>query len=110
MARPKKQKQEKLDKVLPIRCTQTDYTTLRTRAEKAGLSLSSFVRDAALHSKIIVKQSAVDFSLIQELKRSGNNLNQIAMHYNATGFVAPPEFDRVISLHDEILNKILNAI
>ena len=70
MARPKKQKQEKLDKVLPIRCTQTDYTTLRTRAEKAGLSLSSFVRDAALHSKIIVKQSAVDFSRVLSHHRS----------------------------------------
>ncbi len=110
MARPKKQQHEKLDKVLPIRCTATDYKTLRARSEKAGLSLSTFVRDAALHSKIIVKQSPIDFSLLQELKRSGNNLNQIAMHYNATGYVTPPEFDKVISLHDDILTKILNAI
>lgn len=110
MARPKKQQQEKLNKVLPIRCTETDYQTLRSRAEKAGLSLSTFVRDSALNSKIIVNQSAVDFSLLQELKRSGNNLNQIAMRYNATGLISPPEFDKVISLHDDVLTKILNAL
>lgn len=67
----------------PIRLSETEKSRIKRRAEKAGMSLSNFIREVALNGKIIIKKENVDYPTINELRRIGNNLNQQTKHMNA---------------------------
>lgn len=109
MARPRKKDHEKLSKVLPIRCSETDLSDLKARAQKSGLCVSEFVRDMAVNGKIIVNETSTNFEVVQELKRSGNNLNQIAKRFNATG-IEPAELRNVLHAHEMLLTKLFKTL
>lgn len=63
-----------------IRFTQDEKDILVKRAKKAELTLSSYIRRAALNQKYISK---ADIKTAFELRKIGVNLNQIAKHLNA---------------------------
>lgn len=110
MARPKKEDSEKLTKSLPpVRCSENDYRAIDARAKQVSLSMSEFIREAALGHKIIVRQSNTNFDLVQELKRSGNNLNQLAKLYHSTN-KEPFELREALSRHERVLHKIFEAL
>nr|WP_320116230.1 ribbon-helix-helix protein, CopG family [uncultured Desulfuromonas sp.] len=44
MARPKKKDIERMDKTVQIRMTQNEFEELETLAEKAGMTVSKFLR------------------------------------------------------------------
>ena len=111
MARPRKQQSEKLDKHLPaVRCTGDEHAAIRAKAAQAGLSLSAFVRAAALAQEVSTasEQSVYDLGLVMELNRIGVNLNQIARVTNSTGFV-PSEVAQTCKKIDAILDQILET-
>lgn len=68
-----------------IRCTDAERDRIKTKIKRSGLKQQDFLLKAALDAKIIDLASAKD--LIQEIKRQGNNLNQIAHKLNANGCI-----------------------
>ena len=82
--RPKKQEHEKRTVRLPyVRLTAAERFDLEAKAERAGVDLSVWVRQqlTAAPAKRMTPQR-VDASLISELSRIGNNVNQIARSLN----------------------------
>ena len=45
-----KSEEEKKTRRVPTRMTQAEYTQIRKKAEKRGMSVSAFVVEAAVHS------------------------------------------------------------
>ena len=62
----------------------SERETLAKRAAEAGVSLSEYVRAAALGYRLDPPRAPITERALQELWAIGNNLNQIAHRANAT--------------------------
>ncbi len=84
--RPKLEQDERLAKNVKLRCTESDHATIVRNASKARLSVSDYLRQVGTRGKVQTGSSgglpAEQFAELQalgvELRRWGNNLNQIA--------------------------------
>lgn len=96
--------------------TEAEYDALQERARNAGLSTAAYLRACALGDKgprakpaPPVNRALLGLTLA-ELKRVGNNLNQIAHHLNAGGH---PENRHIADAHADLsacLQSILKAL
>lgn len=90
MARPKKEKELKHNHQIMLRLTDTEYEIVSTNAKNANLPLAEYARKQIMGKKVTVKYELVaDLpelkKLIAEFGKIGNNLNQIARHFNTGG-------------------------
>jgi len=67
------------------RLTPTERAELEKRAAAEGVTLSEYVRGVIVGHLRVTRARAADPRLIAELKRIGNNLNQIARHVHTHG-------------------------
>lgn len=83
------------DRIVKVCVTDAEAARLRARAAAAGRSVSSYMRARCLAGGEERVASALDTRelrpLYQELRRCGNNLNQIARALNSFGPGAVPE-------------------
>ena len=94
----------KRDKTLTIRLTESEKMIIEKKASKAKLNLTEYIISVSSKSKISVTEDTK--SLLLELKRIGNNINQIAMKINS-GVVSSYNFDEVISMQRKIYEQLL---
>ena len=94
----------KRDKTLTIRLTESEKMMIEKKASKSKLNLTEYIISVSSKSKISVTEDTK--SLLLELKRIGNNINQIAMKINS-GVVSSYNFDEVISLQRKIYEQLL---
>ncbi|WP_407429598.1 MobC family plasmid mobilization relaxosome protein [Treponema sp.] len=94
----------KRDKTLTIRLTESEKSMIEKKASKAKLNLTEYIISVSSKSKISVTEDTKP--LLLELKRIGNNINQIAMKINS-GVVSSYNFDEVISLQRKIYEQLL---
>ena len=73
----------KQTKSITIRMTEDEYNILKERVSKSGMKQADFLR-RSLFCKNIVSINGAD-KIIIELKRIGNNVNQIAKKLNIGG-------------------------
>lgn len=110
MARPKKAANDRLTAFIPpTRCTESDKAVIVARAKKAGLPVSTFVRMMAMNGKVLVKESKTDFALIYELRKIGNNLNQLTHLAHSTGKFSN-ELEAVYHRLNDFLDEAINSI
>lgn len=100
---------EKRTESLILRLTEVEKIRLISQAEEHGMSLSSYVRNKVFKGHVTSK---TDIQTVIELKRVGNNLNQIAKHLNTI----PDEnniksylqsIDEILFQISEISNKLI---
>ena len=77
------QNNRKQAETLTIRLTKTEKEMIRKKAKKAQLSVTDFFFSISLRTEIHVAENIKP--LLIELKRIGNNINQITMKINAGG-------------------------
>ena len=94
----------KRDKTLTIRLTESEKMIIEKKASKAKLNLTEYIISVSSKSKISVTEDTKP--LLLELKRIGNNINQIAMKINS-GVVSSYNFDEVISMQRKIYEQLL---
>ena len=94
----------KRDKTLTIRLTESEKMMIEKKASMAKLNLTEYIISVSSKSKISVTEDTKP--LLLELKRIGNNINQIAMKINS-GVVSLYNFDEVISLQRKIYEQLL---
>lgn len=86
---------EKKETQIHLRISERDAALMRERAQSAGLGLSAYVRRCALSAG--APASAADAGELRpiytELRRCGNNINQIARAFNAYGIGGAPAAD-----------------
>lgn len=90
MARPKKITELKRSHNIMLRLNDTEYAIVTENAKNAHLPIAEYVRKSLMNKKASVKYEIVaDIpelkKLIAEFGRIGNNLNQIARHFNTGG-------------------------
>jgi hypothetical protein len=85
--------------------TPTERAALDERAAEAGVTLSEYVRTAALGFSII-KKDPVDEATLRELWAAGNNLNQLAHHANATDEIDQQELSDALRLWRRAVERL----
>ena len=100
--------------VVPVRLTPREQDVLRAAAKGCGISLSEFIRAAALKRRLPPPSvSEVNRRTYEELARIGNNLNQLvrAIHGRVVdgvdGDLLQQLSDRVRTLALEVLGVVL---
>lgn len=87
--RPKKATPERLGEGVRFRLTASERAAIEGRAAEAGLSLSDYCRQAALTGRVTVRgNSGVPMGVIGQLRRLGNNLNQVLKEARQNNFPA----------------------
>ncbi len=72
------------NKQMIVRFTEKEFAEFISKMKRSGSkSRSDFIMALVRHKDIIVPNGLTE--LTTELKRQGNNLNQLARHFNQTG-------------------------
>jgi len=94
---PKVRPRERLSNHIHIRLTDSDYSQIQTLANQVNLSMSDFIRRAALKRAMPRPLAAFDLKAYQvlcqinaQLRVAGNNLNQIAKACNSAVVLGEP--------------------
>ena len=69
--------------VMKFRATEEEAAEIRRKAAAAGMNVSRFLRTSAVKSQVVLYNTADVFGLRFEIKKIGNNINQIAMVVNS---------------------------
>ncbi len=69
--------------IIKFRATEEEASEIRRKAAAAGMTVSRFLRTAAMNSQVVLYNTADVFGLRSDLRRIGNNINQIAMVMNS---------------------------
>ena len=93
----------KRDVTLTIRLTAAEKDAIVRNAAKARMSLTDYIVASSLLKEIHVAEDTRP--LISELKRIGNNLNQISMKINAGAFQSY-NFQEVIEMQRSIYEEL----
>ncbi|MDO5556676.1 MAG: MobC family plasmid mobilization relaxosome protein [Clostridia bacterium] len=78
--------------VIYLRIKKTDKDTIKLKAQKAKMNMSEYMINSSLNTTIIVPKDNSEY--ITELRRIGNNINQIAKKVNQ-GIVKEIDFRNV---------------
>lgn len=93
----------KRNQTLSIRLTQSEKSAIISKAKKSKLTLTEYILKSSLQTEIKV----VDLQpLLVELKRIGNNLNQITRKINSGAFNSY-NLSEVITVQRKIYGAIL---
>ena len=88
--------------IMKFRATEEEAAEIRRKAAAAGMNVSRFLRTSAVKSQVVLYNTADIYGLRSDLRRIGNNINQIAMVANS---------NRSVSLSDvRELRKQLNEM
>ena len=109
MARPKKPTSDKREQWIKARVSPAEHAELLVRAAGAGLSPSEFLRRAALSGEVVVEQPREgDFETVDQLRRIGVNLNQLARVANRTGYM-PDGLEEALARVDQLLDRMIET-
>lgn len=69
--------------IMKFRATEEEAAEIRRKAAAAGMNVSRFLRTSAVKSQVVLYNTADIYGLRSDLRRIGNNINQIAMVVNS---------------------------
>ncbi len=69
--------------VMKFRATEEEAAEIRRKATAAGMNVSRFLRTSAVKSQVVLYNAADIYGLRSDIRRIGNNINQIAMVANS---------------------------
>ena len=69
--------------IMKFRATEEEAAEIRRKAAAAGMNVSRFLRTSAVNSQVVLYNTADLFGLRSDIRRIGNNINQIAMVVNS---------------------------
>jgi len=93
-------------KRVTVRFTDDEYNRLKEKATQFDMTLSDFIRTKLLTKREKVRPSKCDKSLLYEINRIGNNLNQIAKHCNITKSIDKLVLQSLVEIEKK-LNELL---
>jgi len=100
MGRKRSHRDETRTKIISARLTQDTYDIITQHAERLGLTRAGYVEHLIENRPLKIVRGQMDeltVPLINELKRIGNNLNQIAHARNAGSDIDPSHFHTVLA-------------
>ena len=104
---PRISPQSKRDRQLNIALQQSEVEALKSRAEARGMRLVDYARASLLTMRVasvgVALPSKLERLNLEQLKRIGNNLNQIARQLNGLGQLVPGELTETLNAVRQIL-------
>lgn len=100
MGRKRSHRDETRTKIISARLTHDTYELISEHAERLGLTRAGYVEHLIENRPLRIVRGQMDelsVPLINELKRIGNNLNQIAHARNAGSDIDPSHFHTVLA-------------
>ena len=92
--------------IMKFRATKEEASEIRRKAAAAGMNVSRFLRTSAVNSQVVLYNTADLFGLRSELKRIGNNINQIAMVVNSNRSVYQSDVRELKKQFSELSEKL----
>lgn len=92
--------------VMKFRATEEETAEIRRKAAAAGMNVSRFLRTSAVKSQVVLYNTADVYGLRSELKRIGNNINQIAMVVNSNRSVYQSDVRELKKQFSELSEKL----
>ena len=103
--RPKKAVRKEINK--GIRFTKAEYFIIKQKASKTGTNVCNYIREMAIHGKIISQLSEEERNYVRQLTGMANNLNQLTKKAHQEGlFSVILLLEKYKNLVDEILAKM----
>lgn len=93
------------NETLTIRLTKAEKAVLSAKARKAKMTLTEYILAASKDTKIVLPPDTAP--IVLELKRIGNNLNQIATKVNS-GVTYVENLKEVIENQNKIYDLLFN--
>lgn len=91
------------EKTLTIRLTDSEKKKIIAKSRKAKMSTTDFI--IACTDNAVIKTPEDLRPVVSQLKRIGNNINQIAVKVNS-GAVYSINFDEVVEMQNKIYEKV----
>ena len=92
--------------VMKFRATEEEAAEIRRKAAAAGMNVSRFLRTSAVKSQVVLYNTADVFGLRFEIKKIGNNINQIAMVVNSNRSVYQSDVRELKKQFSELSEKL----
>ena len=93
-----------------VRLNDAEYAKLAATVARAGISREGFLRHLIGGYAPREKPPPDYYAMMEELRRVGGNLNQIARAVHTFGKIDAKEYDENAALYREILRKITEAV
>lgn len=81
-------KQIKRTITLGIRLTNTEHLLIKAKASKAGMTMTSLVRELAIHGTVVSRLSKEEREYVRHLIGMATNLNQLVKLANSEGLLS----------------------
>ncbi|SBV98557.1 conserved hypothetical protein [uncultured Eubacteriales bacterium] len=97
-------------RILKVRVTDSEYRTIMENCIKSGRTVSELLRESACEKEIVVLGGLRE--LLTELRRQGNNLNQMTVlaRQGRIEFVNPKDLEEVYRQVWQALNSLLSRV
>ncbi len=93
-----------------VRFSKTEYFIVQTKAGKAGLKVSAYIREVAINKEVKSRLSEKDRQTARELAGFSNNANQVAKVAHKEGMLSAMQcFETIKAAIDELLNRFHHA-
>ena len=92
--------------IMKFRAAEEEASEIRRKAAAAGMTVSRFLRTSAVNSQVVLYNTADIFGLRSELKRIGNNINQITMVVNSNRSVYQSDVRELKKQFSELSEKL----
>jgi predicted DNA binding CopG/RHH family protein len=94
-------------KVTSLRLSKAELFIIRSKAENAGMSMTTYIRQMAIHGKVIAKMDEEEKQFARQLVGMANNLNQLTKKAHQEGLLtAVLFFEKYSGLFDEFLKRM----
>jgi predicted Zn-dependent protease len=92
--------------IMKFRATEEESAEIRRKAAAAGMTVSRFLRTSAVNGQVVLYNTADIFGLRSEIKKIGNNINQVAMVVNSNRSVYQSDVRELKKQFSELSEKI----
>jgi len=92
--------------IMKFLATEEEASEIRRKAVAAGMTVSRFLRTSAVNSQVVLYNTADLFGLRSELRRIGNNINQVAMVANSNKSVYLSDVRELRKQFSELSEKL----
>lgn len=89
-----------------VRFSKYEYYIIKEKAVQAGVNTSVYIRQIAIHAKIMHRITEEELHFVRQLAGISNNINQVAKICNQEGlYEAMQYFENYRNLIDDVLKK-----
>ncbi len=92
--------------IMKFRATEEESAEIRRKAAAAGMTVSRFLRTSAMNSQVVLYNTADLFGLRSDIRKIGNNINQIAMVVNSNRSVYQSDVRELKKRFSELSEKL----